>query len=226
MAYKSFYYLQIPKTGSKYFIGNIYWPLAEELKKHKINLINMWDQNSNPSITGWDPRIDDDTYIVSTFRDPVKQIISKHCNQFRISNKPESKYYLNELPDKKDFFLNVDRYYNNMSKYFSNYSTENDKDIFQSTAIDKESAVRRSKRVNKFILESTNPWGTIREILTDMNLPIPEYLNKDIFRQKINVNNSSKLLYESLTAEEIEEIRSKSEVDVSIYDYIKNYKDS
>ena len=226
MAYKSFYYLQIPKTGSKYFIGNIYWPLAEELKKHKINLINMWDQNSNPSITGWDPRIDDDTYIVSTFRDPVKQIISKHCNQFRISNKPESKYYLNELPDKKDFFLNVDRYYNNMSKYFSNYSTENDKDIFQSTAIDKESAVRRSKRVNKFILESTNPWGTIREILTDMNLPIPEYLNKNIFRQKINVNNSSRLLYESLTAVEIEEIRSKSEVDVSIYDYIKNYKDS
>lgn len=221
MAYKSFYYLQIPKTGSKYFIGNIYWPLAEELKKHKINLINMWDQNSNPSITGWDPRIDDDTYIVSTFRDPVKQIISKHCNQFRISNKPESKYYLNELPDKKDFFLNVDRYYNNMSKYFSNYSTENDKDIFQSTAIDKESAVRRSKRVNKFILESTNPWGTIREILTDMNLPIPEYLNKDIFRQKINVNNSSRLLYESLTAEEVEAIRSISDIDEYIYNYAK-----
>ena len=221
MAYKSFYYLQIPKTGSKYFIGNIYWPLAEELKKHKINLINMWDQNSNPSITGWDPRIDDDTYIVSTFRDPVKQIISKHCNQFRISNKPESKYYLNELPDKKDFFLNVDRYYNNMSKYFSNYSTENDKDIFQSTAIDKESAVRRSKRVNKFILESTNPWGTIREILTDMNLPIPEYLNKNIFRQKINVNNSSRLLYESLTAEEVEAIRSISDIDEYIYNYAK-----
>ena len=59
-----------------------------------------------------------------------------------------------------------------------------------------------------------------------MNLPIPEYLNKNIFRQKINVNNSSRLLYESLTAVEIEEIRSKSEVDVSIYDYIKNYKDS
>lgn len=226
MAYKSFYYLQIPKTGSKYFIGNIYWPLAEELKKHKIDLINMWDQNSKPSVTGWDPKIDDQTYVVSTFRDPVRQVISKHCNQFRISSKPESKYYLNELPNKEDLFLNVDKYYNNMSKYFSTYSTENDKDIFQSTTINVESAVRRSKRVNKFILESTNPWGTIREILTDMDLPVPDYLKKDMFRQKVNVNNSSRLLYESLTAEELEEIRSKSEVDGAIYDYIRDYRDS
>ena len=226
MAYKSFYYLQIPKTGSKYFIGNIYWPLAEELKKHKIDLINMWDQNSKPSVTGWDPKIDDQTYVVSTFRDPVRQVISKHCNQFRISSKPESKYYLNELPNKEDLFLNVDKYYNNMSKYFSTYSTENDKDIFQSTTINVESAVRRSKRVNKFILESTNPWGTIREILTDMDLPVPDYLKKNMFRQKVNVNNSSRLLYESLTAEELEEIRSKSEVDGAIYDYIRDYRDS
>ena len=226
MAYKSFYYLQIPKTGSKYFIGNIYWPLAEELKKHKIDLINMWDQNSKPSVTGWDPKIDDQTYVVSTFRDPVRQVISKHCNQFRISSKPESKYYLNELPNKEDLFLNVDKYYNNMSKYFSTYSTENDKDIFQSTTINVESAVRRSKRVNKFILESTNPWGTIREILTDMDLPVPDYLKKDMFRQKVNVNNSSRLLYESLTTEELEEIRSKSEVDGAIYDYIRDYRDS
>ena len=226
MAYKSFYYLQIPKTGSKYFIGNIYWPLAEELKKHNITLINMWDQNSKPSITGWDPRIDDQTYVVSTFRDPVRQVISKHCNQFRISDKPESKYYLNELPNKEDFFLNVDKYYNNMSKYFSAHSTENDKDIFQSTTINVDSAVRRSKRVNKFILESTNPWETIREILIDMDLPVPDYLKKDMFRQKVNVNNSSRLLYESLTAEEMEEIRSKSEVDGAIYDYIRDYRDS
>ena len=113
-----------------------------------------------------------------------------------------------------------------MSKYFSTYSTENDKDIFQSTTINVESAVRRSKRVNKFILESTNPWGTIREILTDMDLPVPDYLKKDMFRQKVNVNNSSRLLYESLTAEELEEIRSKSEVDGAIYDYIRDYRDS
>ena len=104
--------------------------------------------------------------------------------------------------------------------------TENDKDIFQSTTINVESAVRRSKRVNKFILESTNPWGTIREILTDMDLPVPDYLKKDMFRQKVNVNNSSRLLYESLTAEELEEIRSKSEVDGAIYDYIRDYRDS
>lgn len=226
MGYKSFYYLQIPKTGSKYFIGNIYWPLAEELKKHNINLINMWDQNSKPVITGWDPRIDEDTYVVSTFRDPVRQVVSKYCNQFRTSDKPESKYYLNETPDKKEFFLHVDKYYNNMSKYLANHSTDNDKDVFQSTEINIESAVRRSKRVNKFILESTNPWQVIREILTDMDLPVPDYLYKDLFRQKVNVNNSSRLLYESLSTEEIEHILSRSDVDGPIYEYVRDYKSS
>ena len=113
-----------------------------------------------------------------------------------------------------------------MSKYLANHSTDNDKDIFQSTEINIESAVRRSKRVNKFILESTNPWQVIREILTDMDLPVPDYLYKDLFRQKVNVNNSSRLLYESLNTEEIEHILSRSDVDGPIYEYVRDYKSS
>lgn len=221
MAYKSFYYLQIPKTGSKYFVSNTYWPLKDELNKHGIAFLNMWDQYSNPLITGWHPGIDKDTYVVSAFRDPIKQIVSKYCDQFKSANKSETKYYSNDLPDKEAFMQNVDKYTNNMSRYLINHSEVYSKDIFQSTEINVESAVRKSKRVNKFILGSTNPNKTMREILQDMDLPVPSHLEKDNVNHKINVNNSSRLLYESLTAEELELIRSKCYIDYSVYDYAK-----
>lgn len=221
MAYRSFYYLQIPKTGSKYFLSNTYWPLKDELNKHGIEFLNMWDQYSNPLITGWNQEIDKDTYVVSTFRDPVKQIVSKHCDQFKSSNKSETKYYSNDLPDKEAFLQNVNTYANNMSRYLVSHSDVYGKDILQSTEININSAVRRSKRVNKFILESNNPNGTMRSILQDMDLPVPSYLEKDKVNHKINVNNSSRLLYESLTAEEVEAIRSICDIDEYVYNYAK-----
>jgi len=221
MAYRSFYYLQIPKTGSKYFLGNTYWPLKDELNKHGIKFLNMWDQYSNPLIIGWHPEIDKDTYVVSTFRDPVKQIVSKYCDQFKSSNKSETKYYSNDLPDKEAFMQTIDKHANNMSRYLISHSDVYGKDILRSTEINIDSAVRRSKRVNKFILESNNPNGTMREILQDMDLPVPSYLEKDRVNRKINVNNSSRLLYESLTAEEIEAIRSICNIDDYVYNYAK-----
>jgi len=221
MAYRSFYYLQIPKTGSKYFLSNTYWPLKDELNRHGIEFLNMWDQYSNPLITGWNPEIDKDTYVVSTFRDPIKQIVSKHCDQFKSSNKSETKYYSNDLPDKEAFMQNVDTYANNMSKYLISHSDVYGKDILQSTEINISSAVRQSKRVNKFILESTNPNRTMREILIGMDLPVPSYLEKDKVNHKINVNNSSRLLYESLTTEEVEAIRSICSTDEYVYNYAK-----
>ena len=221
MAYKSFYYLQIPKTGSKYFLNNMYSPLKYELDKHGIEFFNIWDQYSNPLITGWHPKIDKDTYVASTFRDPVKQIVSKYCDQFKSANKSETKYYSNELPDKEAFMQNVNSYANNMSRYLISHSEIYGKNVLQSTEININSAVRRSKRVNKFILESTSPNDTMRSMLQDMDLPVPSYLEKDRVNHKINVNNSSRLLYESLTAEEVEAIRSISDIDEYIYNYAK-----
>lgn len=221
MAYKSFYYLQVPKTGSKYFLSNMYSPLKDEFNKHGIEFLNMWDQYSNPLITGWHPEIDKDTYVASTFRDPVKQIVSKYCDQFKSANKSETKYYSNDLPDKEAFMQNVNTYANNMSRYLVSHSDVYGKDILQSTEININSAVRRSKRVNKFILESTNPNDTMRSILQDMDLPVPSHLEKGKVNHKINVNNSSRLLYESLTAEEVEAIRSISDIDEYIYNYAK-----
>jgi hypothetical protein len=54
-----------------------------------------------------------------------------------------------------------------------------------------------------------------------MDLPVPSYLEKDKVNHKINVNNSSRLLYESLTAEEVEAIRSISDIDEYVYNYAK-----
>ena len=74
--YKKFYHLHTPWTGGRWLLQNVIYPLLPEIKSAGIEVFNDYPID-NPKAHGcWNPEIDDDTYVISTFRDPVYHLPS------------------------------------------------------------------------------------------------------------------------------------------------------
>ena len=72
--YNKFYFLHIPKTGGRFFTKYIVNQIEDALKQNNIDIIKPPDNALKHG--GWHKDIDDNTYIVSVFRDPVEFFIS------------------------------------------------------------------------------------------------------------------------------------------------------
>lgn len=107
---KSIYYLRIPKTGSVYFMRNLYSSLSSHLLENNVEILNSADHE------GWEP-IKNDSYVISILRDPVKRTVGHFCHQTLKTNSVEE-----FLLQTKNNFLS---WYENNQEYISDFQSKN-----------------------------------------------------------------------------------------------------
>jgi hypothetical protein len=78
MKYNKVYFLHIPKTGGRFLTKYILRPMEETLAKHGIEYLRMPEDMRQHG--GWPFFIDDETYVVSLFREPSEFFVSTVCH--------------------------------------------------------------------------------------------------------------------------------------------------
>lgn len=209
MKYKSFYHLHIPRTGGRFIINNVLSLLYPYMREDGIDVINEVPIDQPMAHACWHPKINDDTYILSTFRDPLTHISSLFYLQVIAAGMPKQYYpdhptYNEELFDKKIFinYLNGKPEYQYITNSFQSknllyirpflrsgydYTIDADKQIIE--------VLDRAKRINLFIrMEDipVNPMLIAEKIIYDMGLSVSidtikkEYENRLLFLKKFN----------------------------------------
>jgi len=74
LKYNKVYFLHIPKTGGRFLTKYILNPINQSLKDNGIELITLPETVLKHG--GWHNAIDDQTYIISIFRDPAEHFVS------------------------------------------------------------------------------------------------------------------------------------------------------
>jgi hypothetical protein len=220
--YKKFYFLHIPKTGGRYLNEIAIYPISGELKARRINWLNTKDHD------GWVKEIDEDTYIVSILRDPVKLICSfflffhSHGNLQKLNlNSPAT------LKQVKLFFfefLKRDVWVHNMQSKFLKTSCADlpIEECFNYPVLDKDLLHERLNSISFIFTQDyleSNPLDVANRIFDDIGIH-PSKINitkNDEFRQP-----SSKILYDSLSQDEIDLISSYFEFDYEIYNLVRS----
>jgi len=72
--YNKIYFLHIPKTGGRFLTKYILSPIEDILRQNNIELVKLPENVLKHA--GWDKCIDDNTYVISIFRDPVEHFVS------------------------------------------------------------------------------------------------------------------------------------------------------
>ena len=93
MKYNKLYLLHIPKTAGWYLRTELLDFVADGLKEKNIELIDF----ENNSHSGWS-LVDDETYLITCFRDPVKRLVSHFAYMIGLYE-----YYSNSLTNQPDF---------------------------------------------------------------------------------------------------------------------------
>lgn len=222
--YDKFYFLHIPKTGGRYFKKIAVYPLslASKNKGKDLQFLISTDHN------GWVPEIDDKTYVTSIVRDPVKLACSWRLyfgNDGKNSNLDMNKKSSLDIV-KHGLFSHLEQ--NNWLHDFQSknltkhYKYANDSVLMNYEEVDKDLLCKNVARIDFLFTQDyleSNPIDVCRKIFGDHEesftaLELPEYNN---FRQA-----NSKILYDSLSEEEIEKIRSYFKLDMEIYNMVRN----
>jgi hypothetical protein len=240
---KQFYHLHIPKTGGTslefFLIQNVY-------KKLLSNNISIFKDDFNGAHLGWKP-VTDNSYIVSSFRDPVKRVVShffwtlKIIEQFnpQITWKnahlvyPATKIRDYKNPTKKEFMSWVEK--NN--QYLSNYQSKNffyreDDSVspkflngctspLSIEEFNKKESIKNILRVDILLKTNDINFNSLKKmynkILNDFDI---NHSKKDGFiktKDTVNINERSKIFYDTLTQEEIKHLESLNEIDLEIH---------
>lgn len=218
MTFNRFYFLHIPKTGGRYFFGNVLASINDSLNQYGVPRID-----EPYAHTGWHKEIDDKTYIVCLFRDPVEQLVSLYSHVMVLNNRGERRVPVGDLElTKEDMFSwfnkDVEGVKNFQSKNFLTASeVKNRLSDVSIHSIDQ--VLSRVQRVNLFIsTETLNQvsYKTIVNKITD-DLGIPRLTNYISFHRDDYRNPDSMNLRASLTDADKEYIRSLSPIDDQIY---------
>ena len=78
MKYNKVYFLHIPKTGGRFLTKYILRPMEETLSKQGIEYLRMPEDMRQHG--GWPFFIDDETYVISVFREPCEFFVSAVCH--------------------------------------------------------------------------------------------------------------------------------------------------
>ena len=231
--YNKVYFLHIPKTGGRFFVKYILDPIEDILKENNIKVIKEKEKDFPHS--GWHKDIDDNTYIITLFRDPAEFFISAISHLIY-----EDSGLLDDGIVKKDSpILDIDKetLYKELEKFkiLQNFqsqnfilSPKNKIDIVKESvnyylknkSFNSELAYERIKRVDLMIrqkdLKIMDYSKLIKKISEDLKINIEiELLNIDKENFK---NNSSELLFNKLTKEDLEIICSNFLFDKKIYE--------
>lgn len=237
--FNSFYYLHIPKTGGRWLSSKLD-NLLETFDYHKIKTVNdarkydseigqergSDDSEGYYEHTGWHPEINEKTFILATFRDPVKQL----CSLWTNSN--EEAIYASGI--NKELFLkdikNESSYLNNQSASLSNSGKLKDFGIGLEN-LDIDLLIKRIDRINQIILIQDKEIDFSKEmdlllktIEINLEVKIDRWRNNTAAYK--NKNPMSRSLFNSLSDEEKQYIAELQNLDTALYNRIieKNSK--
>ena len=214
--------VHIPKTGGVYLNQKLTWPLTQycgaELKRN--NAHEAWSL------------IDDDTYIISSVREPIKRIISHYC------------HFQESLDDTLEINVkNFRTWYEENVLYLQNYQAKNffvtddlsqwrnaliPEQIFIDCVVDENIVLNNVKKINVLLrdnqLTDQHLFKVKDKIISELNL-IHNYLPKNI-PPDYNSREISKQIYNQLTLDDETRIKKDNELDYEIYlndSYYWNY---
>jgi hypothetical protein len=235
LKYDKVYFLHIPKTGGRFFTKYILEPVEATLKENGIDVVKLPPNVSKHG--GWHKDINENTYIISVFRDPVEFFVSAVAHM-----SADEKGLIDEVNDyivkDKESILDIKKefLYEKLEqlKYLTNFQSQNflltaiegqllqeaRKAYSQNKVINKELAYERIKRVNLMIrhkdLKSMDYSILINKISKDLGIDIDIKLpaaDREHYK-----NNSSEVLFNKLSKEDTDLIYNNFLFDKEIYE--------
>jgi hypothetical protein len=217
--YDSIYFLHVMKTGGRHLRNTVFIPIINELKKNNIKIIN-----ENHGHSGWHSEISDKTYIVTSLRDPVQQVVSLYAHGISLSKKGKPIKKFNASALEKDIFLNAVstclEYQNFQSKSYLHDQFDDRILNHEGFLFDENLYIERKNRVNLILnmKDINNNEIKIQEkIFLDLQIngvtnSVPAFPNAKGLH-----NPESKKLYNKLSSDEKKFIRQKNSKDEDLY---------
>jgi hypothetical protein len=213
--------MHIQKTGGRHLAQNVIDPIKNEL--HKNGILRVAELHPH---TGWHSEIDDKTYIITSLRDPVKQCISfyAHGISLDIKGKLKNEYDKNKV-NKKDFFewlYREDLYPNPQVKSFLHdeffLKRNHPKNKLHVKVNFDENLFNLRKNQVSLFLNTDNINGRDLEIQKKIFLDLGINGTTNLTKEKTTFfNKESKRLYDMLTEEEKQIIRTYNLKDYNLY---------
>lgn len=235
MKYNKVYFLHIPKTGGRFLTKYILRPMEETLAKHGIEYLRMPEDMRQHG--GWPFFIDDETYVISVFREPVEFFVSVVCHAAagRADLIDKENWHIingkNLYVDKKELFdkLSTLPYMKDFQSH--NFALSPDpaaKSVIQEAQsiyneqkeYDTDLIYERINRTNLFIrtdeLQSIDYELLVKKISKDLGVELNidlSQINKTYFK-----NDASERLFDSLDQNEKDLILKNFKLDKEIYE--------
>lgn len=235
--YNKVYFLHIPKTGGRFLTKYILRPMENILKDNGIELVKSPEDMRQHA--GWPYWIDDQTYIITVFRDPCEFFVSSVCHS-EAGKKgliDETQWHIIKESG-KDLRVSKKELYDTLLRwdYMKDFQSQNfmistDPEVKSilheskmryenNVVLNKKELYDKINRVNLMIrtkdLKSMDYSLLINKISKDLgisiNLDLPK-IDKSYFK-----NNASEFLFNSLTQEDKDNINKSFVLDKEIYE--------
>ena len=213
--YNKFYFLHIPKTGGRFINMNIIEPMRSYLEENNIKVSSMGEDIYKPNHDNWNTSfIDDNTYIITIFRDPAKRTVSHFISNEYGASDFDKKYNV-------DYFLNWVKE-NEYTRNFQSKSIIVEKSVNEADfnfEIEKDQLNKRLNRINLILKHKKMNYSYCSEIQEK----ITKDLKVDVYKNPGNVydvgfsSTYSNLLYNQLNVKQIDYLYANSDVDSNIY---------
>ena len=214
-----FYFLHIPKTGGRFINMNIINPLRPLLENKGIEVYPMGDNIYQPNHHNWNTNfIDDNTYIMTIFRDPAKRTVSHFIENERgapdFEEKNNVEYFLNWVKE------------NEYTRNFQSKSLIVEEEVNTANFkfdIDINLLKNRISKINLFLKYSPANLSFCHQIqskiIKDFNINTEKFLypinNQLVIDGFVNMN--SKKMFSKLDKDKIDFLYKNSSIDSEIY---------
>jgi len=242
MQHKSFYHLHTPKTGGRFIIWNVLDILKPYIRARGIYYHNDVTIEQAGAHSAWPDWIDDDTYVMSTFRDPTTAISSLFFHLVVLDQKyqifPNPASFQPKLLNKK-YFFNILETPGFVGSQLTNFQSKNflynrpflngplDLDIDPEKQHDLlMSRVSRTNLLFKMEDIPKDPWVIAQKLVSDLDLDLTEERFREEYRIRQEhleaVNPLFKVketreFIDSFTPKELEKIKPYIAIDRGIY---------
>jgi Sulfotransferase family len=228
--YKNIYFLHIPKSAGRYVYHCALAPMESIIVENNIRIDVHHTSGANAHQMWCKVLIDDFTYIISSFRDPVERLVSHYCHVMTL-NKMGLKIADKEVkPISKELFLewveeNKNPQADFQAKNFllettQTLTTFDFKALFTDVVVTEKDIKAKLKRTNLLIrsedLTEENTKKLRQKILLDLNIDadisdIPIPINPYF------TNELSAEIYKQLTEDEKAKLYALNPLDTKIY---------
>jgi hypothetical protein len=234
--YNKIYFLHIPKTGGRFFTEYIIRPIERTLEENGIKILQL-PPNVNKH-GGWHKDIDDNTYIVSVFRDPAEFFVSLVAHMVADENGLLDNEN-DQVIKNRSIILDIEKQFlfDTMEelKYLNNFQSQNfiltpkyndlvaySRRMYNKFGlnIDTKLLMDRVGRTNLMIrhsdLKNIDYAILINKISQDLGIRLN--IDTSLIDKERYKNNNSELLFNKLIDEDINKIYKNFALDKEIYD--------